>query len=93
MHELVHGLGFGITNFQKAYLPDGSKKHIVSSRIATDPDGTQDEIYSVVRHGRGRAPSGIAEFPPKNPSGFESRRVRPAPTDRPPSSDRSPSGR
>ena len=29
LHELVHGLGFGIWNFQNSYMADGTQKQIV----------------------------------------------------------------
>ena len=48
LHELLHGLGFGITNFRNSFSHDGSKKQIVKLQKMTDVDGSTDEVWTVV---------------------------------------------
>ena len=56
LHELVHGLGFGIWNFQNTFLADGSRKEIVAQELVDEPGARRgngvpndkDQIWSVV---------------------------------------------
>eukprot|EP01052_Picozoa_sp_SAG31_P017522 SAG31_NODE_1201_length_9418_cov_3.410881_7_plen_124_part_00 len=49
LHELVHGLGFGIWNFQNSFDQNGQRKEIVRFQGVDDADGTNDQIWHVVR--------------------------------------------
>ena len=48
LHELVHGLGFGIFHFQHSFNSDGSPRQIVKKQVTTDVDGTTDRVWFVV---------------------------------------------
>ena len=47
LHELVHGLGFGIWNFQNSYTADGKRRKIVELQQIKDVDNSTDEVCSV----------------------------------------------
>ena len=48
LHELVHGLGFGIWNFQNSFDENGAPKEIVRFQSVEDEDGTRDQIWHVI---------------------------------------------
>ena len=48
LHELVHGLGFGIWNFQNSFLGNGQRRKLVELHQVKDIDGSTDEIWMVV---------------------------------------------
>lgn len=48
LHELVHGLGFGIWNFQNSFTASGEPRQIVELQPVQDVDGSVDEVWFVV---------------------------------------------
>jgi len=49
LHEVLHGLGFGMGLWGNTFNADGSRRVIVKQLKVTDADGTQDFVYHFVK--------------------------------------------